>query len=75
MSDARRLKSLEGENRRLKKLLAEAVLHNTALMNLLEKKRLTPAARPLALERLMAEHEFSQRRACRLIGCDGIVIY
>ena len=33
------------------------------------KKRLTPAARRWAVERLMTDHGFSQRRACRLIGC------
>jgi putative transposase len=34
VSDARRLKTLEEENRRLKKLLAEAVLDNAALKDL-----------------------------------------
>jgi putative transposase len=37
VSEARRLKSLEDENRRLKKLLAEAMLDNAALKDLLEK--------------------------------------
>jgi putative transposase len=37
VSEARRLKSLEEENRRLKKLLAEAVLDNAALKDLLGK--------------------------------------
>ena len=37
VSEARRLKSLEDENRRLKKLLAEAMLDNAALKNLLGK--------------------------------------
>ena len=36
-SDAKRLKSLEGENRRLKELLAEALLDNKELKGLLEK--------------------------------------
>lgn len=36
-SDARRLKSLEDENRRLKKLLAESMLDNAALKDLLGK--------------------------------------
>lgn len=36
-SEARRLKSLEDENRRLKKLLAEAMLDNAALKDLLGK--------------------------------------
>jgi putative transposase len=34
VSDSRRLKTLEEENRRLKKLLAEAVLDNAALKDL-----------------------------------------
>ena len=36
-SDAQRLKSLEDENRRLKKLLAESMLDNAALKDLLAK--------------------------------------
>jgi putative transposase len=37
VSEARRLKSLEDENRRLKKLLAEAMLDNAVLKDLLGK--------------------------------------
>ena len=37
VSEARRLKALEDENRRLKKLLAEAVLDVAALKDLLRK--------------------------------------
>jgi putative transposase len=37
VSEARRLKSLEDENRRLKKLLAEAMLDNAALKDILGK--------------------------------------
>jgi putative transposase len=36
-SEAKRLKGLEDENRRLKKLLAEAMLDNAALKDLLGK--------------------------------------
>jgi putative transposase len=38
VSEARRLKALEDENRRLKKLLAESMLDNAALKDLLSKK-------------------------------------
>ena len=38
VSDARRLKGLEDENRKLKKLLAESMLDNAALKDLLSKK-------------------------------------
>jgi putative transposase len=37
VADARRLKGLEEENRRLKKLLAEAMLDNAALKDILGK--------------------------------------
>ena len=38
VSEAKRLKALEGENGRLKKLLAEAMLDNEALKPVLAKK-------------------------------------
>ena len=38
VSDARRLKTLEGENTRLKRMLADAMLDNAALKDLLGKK-------------------------------------
>jgi putative transposase len=37
VSDAKRLKTLEDENRRLKKLLAESMLDNAALKDILGK--------------------------------------
>ena len=38
VSEAKRLKGLEDENSRLKKLLADAMLDNAALKDLLSKK-------------------------------------
>ena len=38
VSDAKRLRSLEDENRKLKKLLAESILDQAALKELLSKK-------------------------------------
>jgi putative transposase len=38
VSDAKRLRALEDENRKLKKLLAESILDNAALKDLLSKK-------------------------------------
>jgi len=38
VSDARRLKLLEAENARLKRLLAEAMLDNTMLKDIASKK-------------------------------------
>lgn len=39
ISEAKRLKQLEDENARLKRLLADAMLDNTALKDLLGKKK------------------------------------
>jgi putative transposase len=38
VSDARRLKTLEDENAKLKKLLAEAMLYNAMLKDIASKK-------------------------------------
>jgi putative transposase len=38
VSEAKRLKSLEDENAKLKRLLADAMLDNVALKDLLQKK-------------------------------------
>ena len=48
VSDARKLKALEDENARLKKLLAEAMLDNAMLKYIAEKKwcRPPPGGRP-----------------------------
>ena len=70
MSEARRLKALEDENRRLKRLLAESMLDNAALKDLLGKKRLRPAVQRQAVGRVMERHGLSQRHACRLVGID-----
>jgi putative transposase len=38
VSDAKRLKTLEGENKKLKQLLAESMLENQAIKDVLSKK-------------------------------------
>jgi len=68
LSEQRRLKDLEAENASLKRLLADAMLDNAGLKGLLAKKLLTPAHRSAAVRKLMAEHQFTERRACRLVG-------
>ncbi|MGH7186521.1 MAG: IS3 family transposase, partial [Pseudomonadota bacterium] len=70
VSEARRLKQLEEENRKLKKLLAEAMLDNAALKDIANGKLLRPAARRRAVRHAMAAHGLGQRRACRLVGMD-----
>ncbi|MFD2427448.1 IS3 family transposase [Sphingobium scionense] len=69
VSDARRLKELESENAKLKRLLADAMLDQAALKDLLAKV-LTPAAQREAVAHLQACHGMSERRACRVIDAD-----
>nr|WP_234055274.1 MULTISPECIES: IS3 family transposase [unclassified Xanthobacter] len=70
VSDARRLKALEEENARLKKLLAEQMLDNAILKDVASKKMVTPDARRKAVAHACAEHGVSQRRACQALGVD-----
>ena len=61
VSEARRLKGLNDENARLKRLLADAMLDITALKGLLGKV-VTAAAKRHAVAHLMARYEMSERR-------------
>ncbi|WP_230279135.1 IS3 family transposase [Croceicoccus sp. Ery15] len=70
VSDARRLKELESENAKLKRLLADAMLDKAALKDLLGKKVLTPAVKREAVAHLQACHGMSERRACSVIDAD-----
>jgi hypothetical protein len=79
VSDAKRLRTLEEENRRLKQLLAETMLDNQALKGLLAKNwcRLVNAhafTRRQAVVIAQQEHGLSRRRACRLIGISRSVV-
>ncbi|ULJ72990.1 IS3 family transposase [Rhizobium gallicum] len=68
VSEAKRLKTLEDENTKLKRLLAEAMLDNAALKDLFGKEVVTPAAKRNAVAHLMSQHGMSERRACKAIG-------
>nr|WP_245951690.1 IS3 family transposase [Paracidovorax anthurii] len=68
VSEAARLRELEGENAKLKKLLAEAMLDINALKGVFGVKPLAPQARREAARRMVQEHRLSERRACRLVG-------
>ncbi|MEM6550450.1 MAG: IS3 family transposase [Pseudomonadota bacterium] len=73
-SDAKRLKALEDENAKLKRLYADAMLDNAGLRDLLGPKVVTPAAKRTAVALLLKDHEMSERRACHLIGADRTMI-
>ncbi|MFH1998042.1 MAG: IS3 family transposase, partial [Planctomycetota bacterium] len=68
VSDAKRLKALEDENGKLKHLLADSILDNKVLKDLLFKKILKPMAKRAAAKVAVESHGLSERRACRLVG-------
>ena len=69
MSDAKKLKALEVENAKLKKLLAEQMMDVSTLKEMLEKL-LSPGARRKAANWSMTEKRYNQTRACALAGID-----
>jgi transposase-like protein len=70
LSDAKRLRALEDENVKLKKLLAAAMLDNAMLKDVASKKMVTPAAKREAVAHLRTTFEVSERRACKALGAD-----
>jgi putative transposase len=70
VSEAQRLKALEDENRRLKSLLADAMLDKAALNELLSKKMVGPAAMREGVAHLRTVFEISERRACSIVKAD-----
>ncbi|UFW92161.1 IS3 family transposase (plasmid) [Bradyrhizobium barranii] len=69
VSDAKRLRQLEDENAKLKKLLAEQMLDAAALRELLSKM-VGPVAKREAVAHLQAVMGLSERRACSIVGAD-----
>src|SRR4051812_21629282 len=67
--EAKRLKTLEDENTRLKRLLADAMVDNATLKDLSGNRWVTPAAKRKAIALLRKAFGMSERRACRGIGC------
>ncbi|MBE1205365.1 IS3 family transposase [Aminobacter carboxidus] len=74
VSDAKRLKALEDENAKLKKLLAEQMLEASARRELLFKKMVGPAAKREAVAHLQSVMGLSERRACFFVGADRKMI-
>ncbi|MCG7495009.1 IS3 family transposase [Thalassobius sp. Cn5-15] len=70
VSDVAKLKAMEDENARLKRLLADTMLDNAVLKELFGKELTTPNERREAALRAMRDHDISQGRACRLVGVD-----
>jgi DNA repair exonuclease SbcCD nuclease subunit len=76
VSEAKRLRALEGENAKLKRRLADAVLDNAALTDRLTKNgdARCQASKREAVGHLKGSHEMSERRARRVIGCQRMTV-
>lgn len=68
VSDAQRLKVLETENARLKRLLAESMHGQCGLERGRRPKVVGPQAKRAAVSHLMERHQMGVTRACGLIG-------
>ena len=68
VDQAKRLKELERENARLKRLVAEQALDNSIPARGGLGKLLSPAKRRRAVAHARAELRISERRACRVVG-------
>lgn len=66
-SELQRLRELETENARLKKIVAQQVLDIDALKNMVSKM-VSPRALLSAVERLITDRRLSQCHACQLVG-------
>jgi putative transposase len=69
-SEAKRLKALEDENAKLKRLFGRGDAGQHRYEGSAVKKVVTPAARREAVAHLEQGYEMSERRACSLIGAD-----
>lgn len=68
VNEAKRLKALEEENRRLKAMVADLSLDNQMLKAVNGKNMVRPAAKREAVAWLREEFGVSERRACRVVG-------
>ena len=66
--DAKRLKELEKENTKLKRIVADQLLENQALEGDREGKLVSPSRRREAVRMLGERLGVSERRACRITG-------
>jgi len=70
VSEAKRLRALEAEKAKLKRLLADAMLDNAAFEGAARKKMVTPAAGREAVAHLRDGFALSERRTCHVVAAD-----
>lgn len=67
VSELRRLRQLEEENRKLKKLVADLSLDKAMLQDVLLKKALKPTQRKTLVGHLVDRYRVGVRRACEVV--------
>ena len=75
LSDVKRLKALDEENRRLKQMYADLSIKHEALRDVVEKKALRSAERRELVGYVQAEHDLSLRSACEIVGISRSVYH
>ena len=70
VSDVKKLRQLEDENRRLKQMVAEQALDIQALKAVTAKKLVAPKAKRAAAQGMAERFGLSQRRVCQLLELD-----
>ena len=68
LDQAKRLKELEEENSRLKRLVADLTLDKAMLQEVLSKKSLTLARKHELVDNLVATYRVSIRTACKVLS-------
>ncbi|MFG1225748.1 IS3 family transposase, partial [Xanthobacter wiegelii] len=69
-SEMRRLRQLEDENAKLKRIVADLSLDKAMLQDVLSKKPLRPARKRELVDRLREDWKVSARRACATLAVD-----
>ena len=75
VSDAKRLRELESENSKLKRLVAALTLDNAALKEVAIKKVVRPLAKRKVAGLLVETHHLSRSHSCNLLGLSRSTAY
>lgn len=75
MSDVKRLRELEAENSKLKRMYVDLALENGAIKDPLSRKAITPSAKRQVRDTLVQEHQLPVQRACRVVRLSRAAFY
>ena len=75
LSDVKRLRELEVENAKLKRMYADLALENAAIKDRPQPKAVRPFAKRQIVEVLVGDHHLSVQRACRVVSLSRAAYY